>query len=272
MFQNVLHGFSFAAYLASTVSYISYFVNKRDRTGFYATYILLAGLVTHFLFLLVRTIDTGYIPFANLFEVMTLYAWLVALIYLVIEYNLKDKTMGAFLIPFVLAIQSISLIFLGQGGSLSPILKSFWFEIHVATSILGYSALTISFVTGIMYVLQASQIKTKQAGLFFLRLPPLEMLDRMNYKGVSIGFSFLTVGILVGSFWASKVWGSFWSWDPKQISALITWLIYAFLLYTRLAMGWQGRRAGHLSILGFLTVLFSYFGANLFLTKLHLFY
>ena len=112
-------------------------------------------------------------------------------------------------------------------------------------------------------------IKNKKWSQFLHRLPSLQTLDDLNYLCLSLGFPFLTLGIITGSIWAEYAWGSYWNWDPKETWSLVTWLIYAALLHGRLTIGWRGRRAAYFSIIGFAVVLFTFLGVNLLLPGLH---
>ena len=102
-----------------------------------------------------------------------------------------------------------------------------------------------------------------------LRLPSVQTLDELIYQNVVFGFLLLSVGIITGSVWANSAWGSYWSWDPKETWSLITWLVYAFMLHSRLIRGWHGRKIAWVSIIGFGCVLFTYFGVNFLLSGLH---
>ena len=116
------------------------------------------------------------------------------------------------------------------------------------------------------YMLHA--IKTKNPGFFFKRLPSLELLDSTGYACIIAGFTMVTFGLITGFVYAKSVWGRFWSWDPKEVWSGITWLFYAALLHERLTVGWRGRRAAIMAIIGFAVVLFTFFGVN-FLLKGH---
>jgi len=105
----------------------------------------------------------------------------------------------------------------------------------------------------------------------FQRLPNLQILDEINYKLITLGFPLLTLAIITGALWAESAWGSYWRWDPKEVWSLITWFIYALVLHARLTAGWRGRKAAMLSIAGFISVIFTFFGVNLLLKGLHAF-
>jgi ABC-type transport system involved in cytochrome c biogenesis permease subunit len=107
-------------------------------------------------------------------------------------------------------------------------------------------------------------LKQKRAGALAERLPSLQKLDRFLVTSVIVGVITMTLGILTGAIWAERVWGRYWGWDPKEIAALITWLIYLFLIHCRLNAGWRGKRAAILSVIGFISVLFTFLGASYF--------
>ena len=99
-------------------------------------------------------------------------------------------------------------------------------------------------------------------------IPPVRILDELNYQMVVIGFLMLSLGIITGSVWAHSAWGSYWSWDPKETWSLITWLVYALVLHSRVVRGWTGKSIAILCFVGFCCVLFTYFGVN-YLAGLH---
>jgi cytochrome c-type biogenesis protein CcsB len=125
---------------------------------------------------------------------------------------------------------------------------------------ISYAAFTIAFGVAVIYLIQRRFLKTKHLGGLFRMLPPLETLDEISYRCLAVGFPLLTVAIISGAIWSEKALGSYWSWDPKQTWSLITWLIYAALLHGRLTIGWRGKRAALLSIIGFMVLLLTFFG------------
>jgi cytochrome c-type biogenesis protein CcsB len=108
----------------------------------------------------------------------------------------------------------------------------------------------------------------RRSGLEMM-MPPAEKLDRLTYKTIGIAFPLLTLMIASGAYWANRTWGSYWSWDPKETWALITWLVYAGYLHMRITRGWRGRRAAYFAIIGFIVVLFTFFGVTYLLPGLH---
>lgn len=104
---------------------------------------------------------------------------------------------------------------------------------------------------------------------FAKRLPSLDVLDEVSYRGIAFGFPLLTIGIITGAIWADQAWGRWWGWDPKETWSLITWLFYGAYLHTRFTMGWRGRHSAMIAVIGLIVVLFTYLGVNLFLAGLH---
>ena len=152
---------------------------------------------------------------------------------------------------------------------LNPALKSNWLWIHTIMAFISYAMFTIAFGTAVVYLIQQYFLKKKKLGALFQKLPSLKTLDDISYRCLTIGFPLLTVAVITGAIWAEKAWGTYWSWDPKETWSLITWFIYAALLHSRLTTGWRGKRASLLTIAGFLVMLFTFIGVNLWLPGLH---
>lgn len=113
-----------------------------------------------------------------------------------------------------------------------------------------------------MYLIQEWELKSKRLGYFFTRLPSLDALDQLNSHCLTTGFAFLTLGIVSGSIWARQAWGSYWQWDPKEVWSIITWFIYLIQFHQRITVGWRGRRAAVMAIIGFCAVIFTLWGVT----------
>ncbi|MBW1990960.1 MAG: c-type cytochrome biogenesis protein CcsB [Deltaproteobacteria bacterium] len=214
------------------------------------------------------------VPLSNFFESLVFFSLaLPSLGLLSFRRHLRDflGAMVALLACLILAYAS-----LGADASIKPLmpaLKSNWLLIHVLTAFLGYAAFGLAFGAALLYLWQArpTPVASRRAASAVLH-----DLDRLIYQAVAIGFIFLTLGILTGAVWADQAWGRYWSWDPKETWSLITWFIYAGLLHARLVKGWAGlvkgwagKRIAWLAVLGFLAVLFTYFGVSFLLSGLH---
>ena len=149
-----------------------------------------------------------------------------------------------------------------------PALRSYWLAVHVSAAVIAYGSFAISFAVSIAYLL-----KDKKEVDFHSRLntqlPALKVLDDISYQLIFVGLPFLTIMLVTGAVWAEYAWGAFWSWDPKETWALITWLVYAAYLHTRFLKGFKGKRAAWLSVLGFVAVIFTFFGVSYLLPGMH---
>ena len=254
--------------------YLAAWVFKKQTPATLATWTAIVGLVGNTAGIIVRWIESygigyGHAPLSNLYESLTFFAWVITLLYLVIEKRLGNKTIGALAMPLAflaLAYASLSPNISERIQPLIPALKSNWLIAHVITCFISYAAFGIAFGVGIVYLLR--QKAADDPGAILARLPSLDVLDELNHQLVLFGFLFLTAGIITGSVWANSAWGRYWGWDPKETWSLITWFVYAALLHARLMRGWHGKRIAVMSVVGFVAVLFTYFGVN-FLPGLH---
>jgi cytochrome c-type biogenesis protein CcsB len=264
-------------YFASFVLYLSRLIIGKEFWGRAASFLAWAGLIAQTIALILRwetsyDLGMGHVPLANLYESMVFFAWAIILIYLIIEWRTKSKIIGVFVVPIAflaMAYASIAPDISNRIEPLIPALQSNWLTSHVVTCFMGYAAFTVAFGCGLIYLLKNKEKSYAEKSSDFLgKLPSLATLDTLIYQSTTLGFIFLTIGIMTGSIWAHYAWGSYWSWDPKETWSLITWLIYAILLHSRYIRGWRGKRMAILAIIGFACVLFTYLGVN-YLPGLH---
>jgi len=251
----------------SVIFYVSAWVFKKKLPARLATILLIAAATGNATAILLRWYESyqlgyGHAPLSNLYESLVFFSFVFSAIYLFIEFRYKVHTMGVIAspIPF-LAMAYASLQADSQIEPLIPALQSNWLIAHVLTCFLGYAAFAVAFGISLLYFFKASN-NDKDSGLRRL-VPDTEVLDDLTHRMVTFGFLFLSVGIFTGSIWANQAWGNYWSWDPKETWSLITWLIYAAILHARFMRGWGGKRIAVLSVIGFMAVLFTYFGVNL---------
>ncbi|MFH1460640.1 MAG: c-type cytochrome biogenesis protein CcsB [Candidatus Omnitrophota bacterium] len=227
------------------------------------------GFILHSGAILKRAYISGFAPMSNLYESIFIFAWAIVLVFLIIEYRFQIKITGIFIMPTVIILMVLAALLDSSIKPLIPALQSYWLFIHVIICFLAYACFACACGLGLMYLLQERQVKLKKIGHILQRLPALDVIDRINYNLVFLGFIFLSFGIITGSIWAQQAWGSWWSWDPKESWALITWIIYAAYLHVRIKIKWHGRNTAILSIIGFISVLFTYFGVSFLLSGLH---
>ncbi len=256
-------------YLAGTLSYLYFIITMKERGAKLGRMFLLIGVIIHIAGFALRYASAGYIPVTNLFESLSFFALTIAGIFLLVEIRYNLRTLGSFVAPLAFAFSVFAAFLPGEVAGLAPALNSYWLPVHVLLLFIGDAVFAVAFGAGIMYLLQEKQVKRKKMGAIFRRLPSLDVLDEINYRCLTVGFPMLTMGIITGSIWAEYAWGSYWSWDPKETWSLITWLLYAALLHGRLTVGWRGRKAAILAIVGFGAILFTFLGVNLLLPGLH---
>jgi cytochrome c-type biogenesis protein CcsB len=268
--MNVLF-FKFASvlYLLGTLAYLFYIASLKKALSKFAVIVVTVGFGSHTLALLTRYVEAGYTPVTNLYESLSFFAWMIIGVLLIANVKYKIKVLGAFLTPIALILMLFALALPKEIVPLAPVLKSFWHPFHVIFAFLGNAIFTLAFCCGVMYLIQEHQLKSKRLGAITQRLPSLKVLDDLNYQTLTYGFPLLTLGIITGAIWAEYAWGRYWNWDPKETWSLITWFLYAALLHQRLTVGWRGRKAAIMAIVGFLAALFTFLGVNLLLPGLH---
>ena len=261
-------------YLGAFFFHLLYLITKRELGGKIGFGLVLGGAVLHFAGMIIRWIEShalgyGYIPLSNMYESLVFFSWTIALFYILIDRKYKQRVFGVIASPlaaFFLALTSLIPGIKKEIKPLIPALQSNWLAIHVITCFLGYAAFALAFGISVAYLIQA---KREREGKGMDWLPSSAMLDDINYKTILLGFPFLTIGIITGAAWAHYAWGSYWSWDPKETWSLITWFIYAAFLHARYTREWKGKKTALLSIIGFIAVIFTYFGVNYLISGLH---
>jgi cytochrome c-type biogenesis protein CcsB len=228
-----------------------------------ALYLALALLTASIAF---RAAAVGRPPLGNLWEYTVALGWGIVLFTAVFEAAFKERSLPAVMLPGAVTIMAVALAFFPSDvRPLVPALQSNRIlGMHVATVMLAYSALSVSFGASVLYLLQADS-----SGRRFPRLPEAESLSEIAYWSVLVGFPLLTLGIALGAYWANSAWGRYWGWDPKETAALLTWLVYAGYLHARGLRGWEGKRAAYLLLAGYGAVLFTYFAVNFLISGLH---
>lgn len=220
----------------------------------------------------VRAVVEQHAPWSNLYEFSMSFTTALLICYLVFEVRYHERVRAWGLYVCVLAGITLALaVYLGiaynminDTQALIPALQDKTIlTIHVSVAIFAYALFCVSFGAGLIMLVQGGE------GQRYRWLPSAEAADLLGYKAVIAGFPLLALTLIIGAYWASYAWGKYWSWDPKETSALITWLIYAVYLHARGIRGWRGKRIAWLLTLGFVATLFTYYGVNFFVVGLH---
>ena len=300
--QNFSSNIVFGILLFAMVMYwinLSLF-NNSDSLAIIGRFSTIAANGILFFILCSRWIVAGYFPLSNLYESLLFLTWMLLTIYLYIETKTKSKLIGSVLIPVTLFISGFANLTLSpemqKASPLVPALQSNWLMMHVSMMLLSYSTLIIGSLLCLLFLvisrykdvdlkiidnsslplynimldyyeakLVAPSTEISELG----KLKLLQSLDNWSYRIIGLGFPFLTIGIISGGVWANEAWGSYWSWDPKETWALITWLVFATYLHARITKGWEGKKTAILGSLGFFVIWVCYLGVNFLGKGLH---
>lgn len=257
------------SYCIGTIGYLVYLVHDREAIHRVSWIVLLIGAVFQGTVILIVSIREGHLMVTNSQQALAFLAWILVVTYLLAQRRFQVRILGSFVSPLAVVFMLSSSLAPNAIFPASSIFRSSWVIVHITALFLANGLFGLAFCAGIMYLLQEKNIKNKHFGYFYTRLPSLERLDKVNSICLLIGFPFMTIGLIAGFAYANTVWHSTWNWDPKEIFALVTWFIYAVLLHERLAVGWRGRRAAWMAIVGFSAVLITFLGVNLFLKGHH---
>ena len=236
----------------------------RNRTKF-----LVATLIVQVVYLFSRTLLTGHPPVTSVFEIMSIISLTIGGAYLFIELRTQVKDTGLFILSLAFLFDVVSAAFIKDDVHLNPVLKSSVLGIHVASAMLGYSALAISAVYGGLYLMMYHEIRSSRFGIVYRKLPNLQTLEKLSYASIILGFVFLTIAILIGYVWLPKTIDDFSYSDPKLIITDIVWVIYFSALLSRKAMRWTGRTVVIVSMVGFVLTIASMVIVNVFLHSFH---
>src|SRR5262245_28727079 len=258
-------------YLVGAFYSIYIFATKSKRPDRDLTIIVGLGFVAHIAAITVAWRESGYFPVINPKEVSSFIGWAIAGYYLAMSRRYHARALPAFLLPLVYLFTLVSLLLPGPAEAMpqklesavsANILTQIIFPVHVTLVIVSYAAFAVTFVCGVMYLIQEHELKAKHFGAAFERLPALNTCDEIGYRSVTIGFALLTLGVVTGIFWNNQRDGRYWHNDPKEVMALVTWFVYLFLIHYRLTAGWRGRRAAWMSVAGFVIVIVTWLGAR----------
>ena len=300
--QNFSSNIVFGILLFSMIIYwvsLSFFKETNNLAQMGRSCSIIANILLFFI-LASRWIVAGYFPLSNLYESLLFLTWTLLTIYLYVEHKTKSKLMGAILIPVALLINGFANLTLPaemqKASPLVPALQSNWLMMHVSMMMLSYATLIMGSLLCLLFLVISKykdvdlqlvddsslplynvMLDYYEAKLFapsdeiseLGKLKLLQSLDNWSYRIIGLGFPFLTIGIIAGGVWANEAWGSYWSWDPKETWALITWLVFATYLHSRITKGWEGKKTAILGGLGFFVIWICYLGVNFLGKGLH---
>ncbi len=257
------------AYLLSFGLYVRFLSTGKVLIGRLGTLSLALGLVAHYFALLARSPHGSHtVPYHDLYGSMSLFGWLLALTYLSLELYHQQRSVGAFVLPFILVF--FLAAHLAPPDRLPPPeAHGLWFAFHVTLSILAYSAFALAFVFSLIFLGEERLLRRHMLGDMVWRLPPLELLERMSRSSVLVGLVSIGIGTVLGFVWVDRLSDKYSFYDPKYLITLLVLLLY--VAYFRLARttAWRGARASKLCIFNFVVVVLSFTVVNLYLSHSH---
>ncbi|MDD6057402.1 MAG: c-type cytochrome biogenesis protein CcsB [Clostridiales bacterium] len=240
-------------------------LNWLSKAGFALT---LAASVVMLIAIILRTKEVGALPVNSVYEFILLFCFVMLAFTAFWLIKVKIHGVALFTLIATIILLGVSFNLSDSAVPLMPALQSNWRVAHVFTAIISYSSFAVAFGLGISYLITIPA-KTPEGGLPQEKVERGAFLEKLMYNSVVFGFIFLTLLIVTGSIWAEDAWGAWWSWDPKETWALITWIIYAVYLHLHPKKEWRGRKGCYLSVIGFACVLFTLLGVSYFMGGLH---
>lgn len=241
---------------------IFFLFKKTDKPDPVSHYFLLIGSLLLLATNIQRSIQINFVAVTNTFESLVFFSGVIALLLFAYRIQKRWKVLqfimfGSTVIALILLAIASSPIAPKEIQPPIPALQSMWLVLHVTFSFIGESFFALSFITAIYYLIVKDKEKKINA-------------ERLTYTAIAIGYPIYTAGALIfGAIWAENAWGSYWSWDPKETWALITWLVYTAFLHSRLVKSLRGKPSAILAIVGFAFTIFTFFGVNFLLSGLH---
>jgi ABC-type transport system involved in cytochrome c biogenesis permease subunit len=228
----------------------SVFVLTRQKEPFFRT--ALGAFCLGGLFHLVSMVELGLMqhqfPVTDIYQRLSLCAFLITVSFLFAYWKYKTASLSVFIFPLVFVLALIAALGNNDAVLTSETLKSSWLTAHIVFILLGYAAVLFTAIAAVLYLVQEQRLKKKNFGGAGFRLPPLGTLDDLVSSSLSLGFVFITIGVIIIVVWASATHGMTWISNPQVDISLITWAIYLVLIFVRTSAGWRGRKAAFLAI------------------------
>jgi cytochrome c-type biogenesis protein CcsB len=300
--SNLTFGLALVLYLAAAVASFHFLAFRRRGVLTAGRVVAFAGLAAHGVSVVTRGLAAGRVPWGNMYEYASVLGFLIVAAYLlVIERAWRTEEVRGFAIgTAVLAMAGATLIYVPP-GPLVPALNSYWIQIHVVLAVLASSLFILATVFTVLYLVQdrrerrsAPAVLAREPALVGAagerpedyapadgpeepppppaaqsRLPAAAALDRMAYRTIVFAFPVWTMAVIAGAIWAEQAWGRYWGWDPKEVWSFVTWVAFAAYLHARATVGWRGRRAAALALVGFTALVFNLVVVNTVIAGLH---
>jgi cytochrome c-type biogenesis protein CcsB len=249
---------------------------RSERFGRIGLSLTTLGVLVHAVGVVSRGVAADRVPWGSMYEFSITGSLAAAGAYLILVRRYDVRWLGLLVTGCLTMVLGLAVIVLYRPvGPLVPALHSYWLLIHVSAAATAGGAYTIGALASVLYLLRTrleahalADPATPRTG-FLWRTPPAEAIDRLAYRVHAFAFPLWTFAVMAGAIWAQYAWGRYWGWDPKEVWAFITWVVYAAYLHARATAGWRGRAAAYVALFGYATFLFNFVGINLFGTGLH---
>jgi cytochrome c-type biogenesis protein CcsB len=244
--------------------------------GKVAVGVTVVGWLLHLGEIVTRGLAADRWPWGNMYEFTSTLCFAAVTTFLALMIRRNVRFLGLYLLALVvLGLGIDGAVLYESAGPVLPALDSYWITIHVTAAMIATGLFTVGAVLSTLYLFAeryrnrlAAGAPTGSSGLI-RRLPAPEILDRLAYRVIAVGFPIWTFAVVAGAIWAEAAWGRYWGWDPKETWSFIIWVVYAGCLHARLTAGWRGRRAAVIALLAFAGILFNYFVVNIWIVGLH---
>jgi cytochrome c-type biogenesis protein CcsB len=265
----ILFWTAFLLYGAAFVLFVYHLVSKRPVFNRWGTFVVVAAWLAQTVSLASRGVSAGHVPVFGAYESLSLIAWFVVLVYLVLELRTNVRAIGLYTMPAVLIFLGVAWANYRAPAGLLPVLKSDLVALHVTVIFTSLAAFILAAGAALLYLIEDRELKRHGVSAVLGRLPSLETLDRLTFHAILFGLPFLSMGIIAGIIRAQK-WGVHqWYLDPLVLLAIVAWAVYATFLYARVGAGWRGRRTAYLALAGLVCLLLIRFAAVPFLSNFH---
>ncbi|BEQ17089.1 c-type cytochrome biogenesis protein CcsB [Desulfoferula mesophila] len=269
--STTLHWITLIAYVVGSLISLGFLIRQRQGLYRMGLALLWVGFGLHTLALAAAWVEGGVLPATSLRQSLDVFSWALMGAVLVVNLSLEVKILGALVGPICVLLMLAASVLPAVPVVKTAAFKSAWVIVHVVSIMAGYGLLALTCLGGVLYLAQDRALRAKTMGPVFKRLPSLSRLDSLSQSSLLAGFLLMTIGLISGAVYAQMALGSYWRWDPKEVWALITWLLYAALLHTRLVQGWRGRRGAWLSVAAFAALVVTFLGAGLLMPGYHSF-
>jgi ABC-type uncharacterized transport system permease subunit len=237
-----------ALYAVGLIHAVAVLLRRHSRLFRAALSAFSVGAVLHLVSIVEEALYTGHFPLNSFYESVSLCAFLIAVVFLIVYRRYQFETLGVFLFPLVFVMTLLGSLGNPVATWSSTAVRDAWLMAHVALVLLGYAALLVMAAASIAYLIQERRLKHKQPPERFERLPPLGTLDELISKSMAVGFVLITLAVVAGSTWAFIESGTRWIREPKIVISLVTWAFYLVMVFLRVSAGWRGRKAAFLAI------------------------